>query len=112
MRKRIPSLCPKCGIQDNDAHRKGMLHTHFSTIKILIEAGVGNNAIIRAIGLNPSHAGHRTRMRHIRARLAKIGICRDKFLLEASASVKETCESPTEPPSEAMNQAFGRRAGI
>ena len=84
---RTPSVCPRCGVRDNDAHRRGMLHTYFSTIKILIEAGLGNNAIIRAIGLSPSHAGNLTRMRHIRKRLAQIGISRDKFLLLASASL-------------------------
>ena len=112
MRKRIPSLCPKCGIQDNDAHRKGMLHTHFSSIKILIEAGLGNNAIIRAIGLNPGHAGHRTRMRHIRTRLAQIGISRGQFLLRASASLSGPCESPVTHCSDATEKVFGRRAGV
>ena len=114
MPKRHPSFCPKCGVQDNDAHRRGMLHAHFSSIKILIEAGLGNNAILRAIGRNPSHAGNRTRMRHIRARLAKIGISRDKFLLRASASFKGASESRIDRPAAAAatEQAFGRRAGI
>ena len=85
---RTPSVCPRCGVRDNDAHRRGMLHTYFSTIKILIEAGLGNNAIIRAIGLSPNHAGNRTRMRHIRNQLAQAGISRDGFLRRASAGLE------------------------
>ena len=112
MHKRIRSLCPKCGVQDNDAHRRGMLHAHFSSIKILIEAGLGNSAIIRAIGLIPNQAGNRTRMRHIRTRLAKIGISREKFLLRASASLQSSGESEINHPPEATERAFGRRAGI
>jgi hypothetical protein len=52
-------------------------------------------------------------MRHIRARLAKIGISRDKFLLRASA-FKGASESRIDRPAAAAatEQAFGRRAGI